>query len=130
MPMMPMGDVPWWHARTKPERVAVIHGESEIDWLQLAQNATQRARAMQRFGVSKGDAVLMALPNGNPFVETVFAIWMAGGMPIPVAPRMPAIEMRSIAQLAQPKLIIGGDRSALQEWTVLPAEWTASEERK
>jgi bile acid-coenzyme A ligase len=128
MSTIPMGDVPWWHATKRGNRTAVVHGDDRLDWPALARRATQRGRSIAKFGVQPGDIVMIALPNGNAFVETVFGIWMAGGIPAPVAPHMPLLELKQIVELARPRLLVGGDPEILKGWNVLPFEWTGAGE--
>ena len=127
MAQMSMGAVPWWHARHRPDAIAVIHGTESLTWSQLARNATRKARALKSFGIGQNDRVTIALPNGNAFFEAVFSVWMVGGTPNPIFPRLPPRELQSILELADPKAIIAEDGAPYGRWPVLPANWCTQE---
>jgi hypothetical protein len=51
--LMPMGDVPRWHAERKPkDAVAVSHGTDLLTWEALERGANRRGRAFAAFVVS------------------------------------------------------------------------------
>jgi bile acid-coenzyme A ligase len=120
---LPMGDIPWWHAGRRGSAVAVTHGAEQATWLELAEGASRRARALRDLGVGQHDVVSIALPNGRDFVESVFGAWMTGASVNPLSSRLPMPEMRGLLELARPKVVIGAEPSELRGWHVLPAEW-------
>ncbi|HLY58990.1 MAG TPA: AMP-binding protein [Stellaceae bacterium] len=128
MTAIPMGAIPWFHARRKPGATAVVHDEDRLDWLGLARRSTQRAHTLRRLGVRTGDFVSFSLWNCNAFIETAFAIWMAGGIPHPISPSTPLLELKGIIELGRPKVVIGFDHDRLPGWQTLPAAWDGSGE--
>lgn len=130
MPQMTMGEVPGWHARRTPEAPAVSHGDDTLTWSMLARRAARRAHALKTFGVGHNDVVTIALPNGNDWFESLFAVWMVGATPNPVSSRLPAAELCAVLGLAQPRAVIGGDAAALPGFPVLPADWPERGERE
>ena len=63
-------------------------------------------------GVTAGDFVTVALPNGLAFYETVFAIWKLGAIPNVVAAKLPRPEMEAILDIVRPRLFIGDPPSS------------------
>ncbi|MBN9274041.1 MAG: AMP-binding protein, partial [Mesorhizobium sp.] len=57
-------------ARRHPERVAFVHGSLVLNWRQLDQRIDAMAAALvERFGVHKGDRVLVQSQNCNQMFE-------------------------------------------------------------
>jgi bile acid-coenzyme A ligase len=125
MSMVAIAEVPWWHANRHPQAVAVMHGAAPLTWLQLAQAATRKARALESFGVQVDDRVAISLPNGNDFFEAVFAVWMTGATPVPISARLPAPEIRALMDLASPSAIIASEAIEPPGLRVLPSDWAS-----
>ncbi|HUF34139.1 MAG TPA: AMP-binding protein [Acidimicrobiales bacterium] len=81
---------------TLMERLAVVHGDrplvSESGGLELTHR--QAAARVARWAggidarITVGDRVVVALPNGYHFLLACLAVSRAGGVPVPVNPRM------------------------------------------
>lgn len=95
------------HARRSPSRPALIVDNVSITYDELDARSNQRARMLAAHGVSHGDFVTIALPNGLEFYETTFAIWKLGAIPNVVAAKLARPEMEAILDLVRPKLFIG-----------------------
>lgn len=80
-----------------------------------AARAAARATAAQlrALGVEPGHAVAAQLPNGPGLITTVFGIWLAGAVFVPVNPRHPVAEVDAILAETQPAAIVddGGIRA-------------------
>lgn len=96
-------------AAAAPDRPALTVGAITLSRDQLDRRANRRARALAAMGVGKDDFVVIMLPNGIEFVETVIALWKLGASPAPVSWRLPHIEAEAIVALIGPKLIVGAD---------------------
>ncbi len=72
----------------------LIHPEGTLSWGALERAANRRARCLAELGVGENDFVTLALPNGNRFFETSFAVWKLGATPHIVSPKLPAAELR------------------------------------
>ncbi len=55
-----------------------------MTWAQLDQRASNLAGSLQRLGAA-GQPVLLALPSGLGFIESLFACWYAGAIAVPVS---------------------------------------------
>jgi bile acid-coenzyme A ligase len=76
-------------------------------WEQLHRRTNRIARGLAAKGVSEGDFLTIALPNGVGFVEACYAAWKLGAVPQPVSYRLPAGELRAIVELANSPVVIG-----------------------
>jgi bile acid-coenzyme A ligase len=90
----------------KGEAWAVKCQDETITWRELHQRSNRIGRALMARGVRHGDFLTIALPNGIGFVEACYAAWKAGAIPQPVSWRLPLIEMKAIADLAQSPVVI------------------------
>lgn len=95
------------HARQSPSRAALIVEDAAVTYGELDVRTNRRARMLAGQGVSQGDFVTIALPNGLEFYETVFATWKLGAIPNIVAAKMARPEMEAILDLVRPRLFVG-----------------------
>ena len=79
MTIVQMSAIPRFHAARKGADAAVLtHDGCTVTWGELEALANRRARLFASAGVKAGDFVTIALPNGNEFYETTFAVWKLG----------------------------------------------------
>ena len=127
MPLVQISSIPRFHAARKGAgAAAVTHDGQTISWGELEARANRRARLFASFGVGAGDFVTIALPNGNEFLETTFAVWKLGAVPNPVPSKLPRPEFAAIVDLVKPSLVVGGDAQATIGYNALPAGADAS----
>ncbi len=119
--MIPLGQLPRYHAERDPRRPAVTFGDEVVTRRDLEARANRRARSLQRHGVAHKDIVTVALPNGIELYETTFALWKLGAIPNLVSAKLPDAELGAIVQLVDPKLVIGPAPTRLQGRRVIPA---------
>ena len=119
--MTPLGQLLAHHAGRDPHRVALTCSDLSLTRTDLDLRSTRRARHLQSLGVGLGDLVTVALPNGPEFYESAFALWKLGAVPNVVSAKLPDTELGAIAQLVNPKLVIGVEPSRLPGRQVLPA---------
>jgi len=62
------------------EQVAVIAGERQWTWREVAQRATRLASALHQRGVRSGDTVSVLAPNGISIFESHFGVPMCGAV--------------------------------------------------
>jgi acyl-coenzyme A synthetase/AMP-(fatty) acid ligase len=68
-----------------------------------------RARVLQlteELAIEPGEGVAVMLPNGPELVCTMAAIWLAGGVYVPVNPRLPDAEVHNVLAQTQPRLLV------------------------
>jgi len=102
-----LGSILAHHARRSPARPALIVDDVAVTYDELDARSNQRARMLAARGVGQGDFVTVALPNGQAFYETTFALWKLGAIPNVVAAKLPRLEMEAILDIVRPKLFVG-----------------------
>jgi bile acid-coenzyme A ligase len=105
--MVPLGDIPAWHAAGDPGRVAVRCGDRTVTYAELDRRSTALAHAYRERGVSGGELVALLLPNSVELFEALFAIWKLGATPVPMPSQLPVPERHALLELAEPSLAIG-----------------------
>lgn len=108
-------------ATADPDRPAITCGADTATRSELDRRANRLARDLQARGVAVGDMVTIALPNSVDWFVAVAACWKLGAIPQPVSSRLPARELAAIADLADPKVVIGADPGAFPGRACLPA---------
>jgi bile acid-coenzyme A ligase len=127
MAMVQMSAIPRFHAARKGTGAAALtHDGCTVSWGELEASANRRARLFASAGVKVGDFVTIALPNGNEFYETTFAVWKLGAVPNPVPSKLPRAEFSAIIALVKPSLVVGGEEQAIFGYNRLPAGADAS----
>ena len=53
-----------------------------------------------------GQGVAVQLPNGPELVSTMVGIWLAGGVHIPVNPKLPATEVDAVLDATGPAVLV------------------------
>ena len=96
-----------WHAERAPNQAAILFGTHQACRDALERRSNRLARAYQVLGVSAGDLVTIALPNGIEFFEACLAIWKLGATPSPISSRLPERERAAIVEGASPALVVG-----------------------
>lgn len=77
-----------------PERIALIAGDVRRTYAELAERVLRLSAGLQGLGLTRGDRVVVHLPNLPEFIELVFALWEIGAVPVvaPAAHRRAEIE--------------------------------------
>jgi bile acid-coenzyme A ligase len=115
------------HAARKGAGAPMLtHDGRTVSWGELEARANRRARLFASLGVKVGDFVTIALPNGNEFYETTFAVWKLGATPNPVPSQLPHGEFSAIVDLIKPALVVAGEDLTISGVNRLPAEADAS----
>jgi bile acid-coenzyme A ligase len=127
MAMVQMSAILRFHAARKDTGApALTHDRYTVSWGELEARANRRSRLFASAGVKAGDFVTIALPNGNEFYETTFAVWKLGAVPNPVPSKLPGAEFSEIIDLAKPSLVVGGQEQGIIGYNRLPAGADAS----
>src|SRR3954470_7772977 len=94
-------------ANANPHRPAITCGDESATRSELDASANRLARDFARRGVATGDMVTIALPNSVAWFVAFVACWKLGAIPQPVSAHLPARELEAIAELADPKVVLG-----------------------
>src|SRR5262245_2395562 len=84
---MNIGSVLTTAARSEPERVAIIHGDLRRSYREFDERASRLASALRRAGLSAGDRVALLQRNGPELLESLFGIFKAGLIAVPINAR-------------------------------------------
>jgi long-chain acyl-CoA synthetase len=99
--------------RTAPDRIVLTQPMGagalrEFTWRELMDQARRIAAYLQSQGVNRGDRVALMSKNTAWWIMADFAIWMAGGVSVPLYPTLAAETIRQILQHSEAKLLFVG----------------------
>ncbi len=93
-------------AKRHGDRTAIAFEGQTISYAELADSSSCFAGGLQRLGIQPGDRVAVYLPNLPQFVVTIWGIFKAGAVPVPMNPQMRQREIAYQLKDSQAKLII------------------------
>jgi len=96
-------------ARRLPEADAVVRGAHRISWSTLDAAVSALAAALTARGLRPGDCVLVHSANEIELVQTLFAVWRAGGVVAPTNARLTPADVAVIARVCRPALVVCHD---------------------
>lgn len=74
-------------ARRTPSKAAFVHHGKPTSYGRFWQIAARLALELQVLGIDKGDRVAILLPNLPETAATIYGIWLAGGIAVPLNPQ-------------------------------------------
>jgi acyl-CoA synthetase (AMP-forming)/AMP-acid ligase II len=101
-----VGDLATRAARHFGDRLAVVDGEVELSYRDLESRANSVARGLLESGVSRGDAVALALPNGWHFLAAFFGCAKIGAITVPLNLGLSAEDLAYQLHDAQPAVLV------------------------
>lgn len=84
------------HAAERPDKPAIIHGDEQATYAQLGARIDHIAAAMQRAGLTRGQAVVLVGAMGLDYAAIFLAAIRAGGAPAPIAPSSTGDQMAAM----------------------------------
>lgn len=94
-------------ARRDPDGIALVMGEERWTWGQFEARTDALAAALQdRFGLQKGDRVMVQSQNCLEMMQAMFAVWRAGGVWVPANFRQTPDEVVYLTQASGAKGLI------------------------
>ena len=106
-------------ADADPDRPALTCGEVTLTRAGFVERVARLAALFAGRGVVQGSTVVIGLPNSAELVESVFAAWAVGAVPLPVSGRLPPLERSASVDLARPALVVGVPQSEAGAWPAL-----------
>jgi acyl-CoA synthetase (AMP-forming)/AMP-acid ligase II len=73
-------------------RTAIVDGDRQLTYGELRTEARSVAKALIASGVKHGDLVACWAPNGWRWVVMVHAVWLVGGVIVPISSRLKTLE--------------------------------------
>jgi long-chain acyl-CoA synthetase len=99
--------------KNTPDRVAYTQPlgggrVQDYSWRQVMDQVRRMAAHLQASGIQPGDRVALISKNTAHWLMTDFAIWMAGGVSVPLYPTLAAGTIRQILEHSGAKLLFVG----------------------
>ena len=101
-----IGDLLVEHARTYPNRLALIDGDRRITWPELDARVNQLCHALLDIGFEPGDRILWLGQNSFRIIEGLCAAARLGGVFCPANWRQSAKEFEFVIADVDPKIVI------------------------
>jgi 2,3-dihydroxybenzoate-AMP ligase len=115
-----LGSLLWAIADERAGHVALVDGETRLTYAELAARSDALATALlDRFGLHRGDRIIVQLPNCWQFVVLTLACLRAGVVPVMALPAHRRHELRYLAEhsearaIAVPGVLRGFDHQAM-----------------
>ena len=83
---MNVGSLLPWHARYRPDHVALICGEHRLTFAELDDRVNRLAHALLSLGLRKGDKLALVLPNCVELLYAYRAAALLGIVAVPLSP--------------------------------------------
>ncbi|NVK00280.1 MAG: acyl-CoA synthetase [Oceanospirillaceae bacterium] len=93
-------------AKVYPARTAVIYAQQSYSWADLHERSCRLASVLKDFGIGRGDAVAVMLPNVPAMCEAHFGIPMAGAVINAINVRLDAEAVAFILSHSRSKLLL------------------------
>src|SRR5260370_31310284 len=101
-------------AALHPERPAIVGQPRELSYGELAALANRAGNALRAQGVSRGDRVLIVLPDSAEFVAAFFGAAKIGAVAVPVNPFARSSDYIHYLETSQPSLAIVHSESLVE----------------
>lgn len=102
----------------EPDASAVVDPEADTTWRELVERAEAIGLRLREAGVGTGMPVAVQLADTAMLVATIFGVWRAGGVYVPINPRSTASERTRVFDVVQPAVHITMDDGTLLMHTV------------
>lgn len=109
---MDVGQALAYHARHRPDQLALVCEDRSLTWYEFNERADQVANAFRTVGVTRGDRILLLIDNSLEFVLTVYGLGKIGCVSVPVKPGSVSREVTEIADSVEPRVVVGDADSA------------------
>jgi acyl-CoA synthetase (AMP-forming)/AMP-acid ligase II len=103
---MNVGSLLTMAARSAPRHPAIIYGDLRRSYEETNARADRVASALKTVGIAKGDCVAILQHNGPELLETMFAVFKAGAVAVPINARLHPKEYAYIIADSAAKAVI------------------------
>ncbi|OXJ09206.1 (2,3-dihydroxybenzoyl)adenylate synthase [Burkholderia sp. HI2500] len=94
-------------AQRDPDALAIVDGACRLSYRDLLARIRRLAGGFARLGLTRGDAVVVHLPNGARFIETCFALFQLGVRPVLALPAHRHYEIGAFCRFAGARAYLG-----------------------
>ncbi|MGC4903847.1 non-ribosomal peptide synthetase, partial [Micromonospora echinospora] len=102
--------------RRTPDAVAVRYGARHLSYARLGADANRLARLLTARGVGPERVVAVVLPRSVDLIVTVWAVFTAGAVCLPIDPELPARRVARLLRDAAPAQVVTTLALAEQPW--------------
>jgi fatty-acyl-CoA synthase len=99
----------WRAAQRFPQRTAVVCGDRETTFYDLAREVFERAAALTELEPDLGVPVAVGAANSYDHLVTILAVLAAGKIWVPLNPRNGDPELRRAIEFISPRLVLGDE---------------------
>ena len=89
-----------------PEREAFLFAEERVSYADLWSRAGEMAALLRGLGTTRGDRVLVVLPNGPEFFYAFYGILRLGAIAVPIFPGSGPEQVATRAGLCDPRVVV------------------------
>jgi fatty-acyl-CoA synthase len=107
-----IGSWPARRARKTPDRIAIVHQDTELTYRELHHRVLRLAHALRALGAGRGDRIAYLGPNHPAFLETLFAAGALGAVFVPLNTRLAAPELAYNLKDSESTLLVHGPEQA------------------
>jgi long-chain acyl-CoA synthetase len=108
-PRIPIADLLQIPANSYPDKAAIVFYGTEISFYDLRQIVLRMANALKNLGITKGDRVVIHLPNCPQYPMAYYAVLSLGGIVVNMNPLSTVHEMERVLKTTEPKAFVTYD---------------------
>jgi acyl-CoA synthetase (AMP-forming)/AMP-acid ligase II len=94
------------NALRAPERDALVFGARRTTWAEYARRTEAYATVLRDLGVTRGDRCALMAANSDEFILAAHAVLRAGGILVPINPRLAAPEVAYVIRDSGSRLLL------------------------
>src|SRR6202000_3260580 len=84
---------------------AIVEGETELSYRQLLAAACAGAKSLLAAGTGRGCLVAFWAPNGGRWAVMAHAVWLVGGIVVPISSRLKVLEAGPILERTEARIL-------------------------
>lgn len=94
------------HARKFPDKEAIVTPTERLTYKEWDRCVNKLAHSLRELGISRGDKVVLHMPNTKEFLITYFAVQRLGALIVPINARFVAHEIDYILENCEARMFI------------------------
>ncbi|WP_324197356.1 non-ribosomal peptide synthase/polyketide synthase [Nocardia cyriacigeorgica] len=95
-----------YQAERRPAAIALVDGDQQLTYAELAGRVNRLARRLIAAGVGPETLVALDMPRSAEFVIAAYAVLIAGGGYVPLDPEQPAARIGQVLETARPVCVL------------------------
>lgn len=109
-------------ARTQPDWPLLVAPAGTYTYDGFARRAATLAGDLVAGGLARGASVALLLDNYDDFFVAMFAVWMAGGVAVPLNTTLPASDLQWLIAKSRPQVVLSSQGTGHLISAVTPAD--------